>query len=158
MLRRFYRRQQRHSDQRRVKTRISKPFGEDSKPLHSLLPIFSLISHYSSVGVLFSFAYYSIQNQEKDVLEFHGEDIDLTGKVVVVVPKVTSDKLHRQLNIKRDLNPKAKKAMKLGKTEMDQNNSFFIGDHTEPQPPRRVIQSFIKSSKKNDPYNLDSYR
>ena len=84
--------------------------------------------------------------------------MDLTGKVVVVVPKVTSDKLHRQLNIKRDLNPNAKKAMKLGKIEMDQNNSFFIGDHTEPQPPRRVIQSFIKSSKKNDPYNLDSYR
>ena len=84
--------------------------------------------------------------------------MDLTGKVVVVVPKVTSDKLHKQLSIKRDLNPQAKKAMKLAKTEMDQSNSFFIGDYTEPQPPRRVIQSFVKSNKKNDPYNIDNYR
>ena len=43
--------------------------------------------------------------------------MDLTGKVVVVVPKVTSDKLHRQLNIKRDLNPNAKKAMKLAQKQ-----------------------------------------
>ena len=83
--------------------------------------------------------------------------MDLTGKVVIVVPKVTSEKLHEQLNVKRDLNPLAMKSMKLSKVGMDQNNSFFIGDHTKPQPPR-ILHSFTKSSRKNDPYDLDNYR
>ena len=87
-------------------------------------------------------------------MEFHEESMDLTGKVVVVVPKVTSEKLERQMNVKRDLKPQAKKAMKLSKTEMDQNNSFYIGDHTEPQPAQRIIQSFVKRSEKNNPYDI----
>ena len=56
-------------------------------------------------------------------------------KINVIIPKISSDELKRQLNVKRET--KINASIKLDKTSNstlgNQNNSFYIGDHTEPK-------------------------
>jgi len=56
-------------------------------------------------------------------------------KINVIIPKISSDELKKQLNVKRET--KIIASVKLDKTSNstlgNQNNSFYIGDHTEPK-------------------------
>ena len=57
---------------------------------------------------------------DQEQLKSVKQSFDTDGKVVVIIPKRSSENLNRQLAVKRDLKKQEKLSMLMNKSEMDQ--------------------------------------